>query len=454
MSYRNDRMEEVGGRVSGTDPRRTRRARRGGLAVLALAAGGLLAGCDVTNPGPVEDEYLSDPQSHAGLVNGAERMLSELIGWTSYTTALLSREIFPGGQTGAGGHDVSTQGGHVQPGSYGGYFQDAQQARFIAEEAIRRFTDVGATDELFHKAHMWAGYAYRTLGENWCEAVLDGGPLEPTTVYFERALANFTEAFGYAANESQRNSALAARAAAHVWLGNWAEAAADAAAVPDDFAFFLEMDQTGGTDYHNWLYFAVANQPYRAYTIWNTFFEDYYTDTGDPRTPWGEDPNEPLANAALSGYGPVPWTFQLKYTSRDDDIRLASGWEMRLIEAEAILQGAVPGMDYTDAMTLINHVRTRNISDNDQLPLDPWVATTETEAWTFLKRERAIELWLEGRRLGDERRWMENGTPGELDTPDWSGISPLFTANPRSFCFDIPDSERDQNENVPSSSGG
>ena len=86
--------------------------------------------------------------------------------------------------------------------------------------------------------------------------------------------------------------------------------------------------------------------------------------------------------------------------------------------------------------------------------LDPWVATTETEAWTFLKRERAIELWLEGRRLGDERRWMENGTPGELDTPDWSGISPLFTENPRSFCFDVPDSERDQNENVPSSSGG
>src|SRR5690606_10933725 len=364
-------------------------------------------------------------------LNGAVRRMSELIGWTSYTTALLSREIFPGGQTGAGGHDVSTQGGHVQPGSYGGYFSDAQQARFIAETAITRFTEVGAGDDLLYDAHLWAGFAYRTLGENWCEAVLDGGPLEPGTVYFERAVEHFTAALGLAGNEPERHAALAGRAAANVWLGDWTAAATDAADVPDGFELMLEMDQTGGTDYHNWLYFANANQPYRSYTIWNTFFEDYYTTTGDPRTPWTEDPDEPLANAALSGYGPVPWTNQLKYTSRDDDIRLASGWEMRLVEAEAVLAGGVPGADFTDAMTLINQVRTRNVSDDDDLPLDPWVAGDDEEAWTYLKRERAIELWLEGRRMGDERRWMENDTPGALDTPDWDEISPLFTEHPR-----------------------
>lgn len=441
MNYMTKRQERAAAAV--------RRLTGAATAIFTIA---LLSACDVTNPGPVQDEFLGDEESQPGLVNGSIRRLSELTTWTAYTTALLSREIFPGGQTGAGGHDVSTQGGHVQPGSYGGYFDDAQQARFIAEEAIERFNDVGASDDMLYQAHLWAGYAYRALGENWCDAVIDGSGIQPGSVYFENAVENFTDALSYAANEEERLPALAGRAAARVWLGEWGDAAADAEQVPDDFAFWLEMDQTGSTSYHNWLYFANANRPYRSYSIWNTFFEDYYTNTGDPRTPWTDDPDEPFANAALSGYGQIPWTNQLKYTSRDDDMRLASGWEMLLIRAEAILEGGAPG-DYTDAMDLINEVRTRNVSDNDDQPLEAWNATDETEAWTFLKRERAIELWLEGRRLGDERRWMENGTPGELDTPDWSEISPIFTENPRSFCFDIPDSERDANPEVPTTSG-
>jgi len=429
---------------------RTDRATASLLPTLSMLL--VVTGCDVTNPGPVQDEFLGDVASQPGLVAGSERRLAELLTWTSYTTALLSREIFPGGQTGAGGHDVITQGGHIQPGSFGGYFNDAQQARFIAETAIRRFNEVGATDAMLYQAHLWAGYAYRALGENWCEAVIDGGPVQPGSVYFENAVANFTDALQFAASPSERHAALAGRAAANVWLSEWGAATADAEQVPEDFEFWLEFDQTGGTAYHNWLFFANANQPYRAYSIWNTFFEDYYSSTGDPRTPWGEDAEIQFANAALSGFGQVPWTNQLKYTSRDDDMRLASGTEMLLIRAEAILGGQAAG-DFNDAMELINRVRTRNLSDIDGEPLDPWTASTDVEAWTFLKRERGIELWLEGRRLGDERRWMETGAPGTLDTPDWDAISPLFTARPRSFCFDIPDAERDSNPNVPVTSG-
>lgn len=430
-----------------------RRTRFGHFLAATFVAAGMLSGCEVTNPGPVQDEFLGDPQSQPGLVNGSTRRLAELVTWQAYTSALLSREIFPGGQTGAGGHDVSTQGGHVLPGSYAGYFNDAQQARYIAEEAIRRFNDAGASDALLYQAHLWAGWAYRTLGENWCEAIIDGSGIQPNSVYFDGAVEHFTTALGFAATDAERWAALAGRAAAQAWLGNWGAAYDDASAVPDDFVFSINLDQTGGTDYHNWLYFANANQPYRAYSIWNTFYEDYYTETGDPRTPWTADPDEPVANAALSGYGQVPWLNQLKYTSRDDDIRLASGWEMRLLQAEAILEGAVAGEDYLDAMALINYVRTREENNVGGSPLDEWVAADATEAWTFLKRERGIELWLEGRRMGDERRWAENGTPGALDTPDWSGISPIFTQNPRSFCFDIPDNERDANPNVPATSG-
>jgi hypothetical protein len=239
-----------------------------------------------------------------------------------------------------------------------------------------------------------------------------------------------------------------------VWLGDWSAAAADAAAVPDGFAYAIPMDDTESGLYND-LYEANSGT-FRSYTVRFTWFYDYYTETGDPRVAWGVDPDFAVAVGSLSGFpgGQVPYNPQRKYTTRTDDINLASGWEMRLIEAEAKLSSG----DWEGAMTLINRVRTRNVSDLTGAPLEPWVASSAEEAWTFLKRERYIELWLEGRRLGDERRWMADNIPGSLDTPTWEdashpGHTNLFLQNPRSFCFDIPESERDRNPNVPASGG-
>ena len=415
------------------------------LTKLATVAFGcaLLAACDVTNPGPVQDEFLALPPSQQGLINGSVRRLAEAISWEAYTTGLVAREIFPSGQTGAHGHDVLTQGGYIQPGSYGGYFNDAQQARFIAEQAITRFTEVKASNNMMYQAYLWGAYAYRNLGENWCEAVIDGGPKLPGKTYFEKAVADFTKALEYAANDNEKRAVYGARAAAYVWLGDWAKATADAALVPDTYAFMINLDQAD-QEYENHLYFAQANSPYRAYTIWKTWFEQYYTDTGDPRTPWSSNPSLPFTNASLQGYGNVPFTFQTKYKTRNDDMRLTSGWEMRLLEAEAKL---VTSSDIAGAMALINKVRTRNVSTKTNRALDPWTATNLTDAWTALKRERMIELWLEGRRLGDQRRWDAAKSPGSIDLPNFEAISSIFRANPRSLCFDIPDSERNANSN-------
>ena len=99
---------------------------------------------------------------------------------------------------------------------------------------------------------------------------------------------------------------------------------------------------------------------------------------------------------------------------------------MRLIEAEAKLVGGdVPG-----AMTLINAHRTA-------LGLAAWTAADATEAWTALKRERGIELWLESRRLGDFRRWAALNRPGTAE--DMSG---------RDLCFTTPLSEKETNPNI------
>jgi hypothetical protein len=387
--------------------------------------------------------------------------MAELMSDGSYTQALLAREIFPGGQTGSTGHDVIVQGGHVLPGSFGGYFGDAVQARFIAETAIKRFTEVEAPDEMMYQAHLWAGYAYLVLGKWWCDAVVTNpdpdvpelGQFEQgTQTYLNRAVEHFSAALGFAAEDEERHAATAGRAEARAFLGDWAGVAADAATVPDDFVFNLTLDELE-TAYQN-AFWEAQSGVFRSFSVRHTFFETYYTETGDPRTRWDRDPANQFATASLQGYqgGRVPYLRQRKYVDRGDDIRLTSGWEMRLLEAEARLR-ATPA-DVAGAMERINAVRTRNVSEIDGSPLAPAQAADATEAWSALKRERYIELWLEGERLADERRWAATNTPGDLDTPAFEPLSPLFTQNPRSYCFDIPDSERDLNPNVPSAGGG
>jgi hypothetical protein len=426
-----------------------------GVMTLALTA------CDVTNPGPVQDEFLQGESLRAaetqqGLISGIVRSLAQLYSDAAYTQALLAREIFPGGQTGSTGHDVIVQGGHVLPGSFGGYFNSAVQARFIAETAIKRFGEVGAPAGMNYQAHLWAGYTYGLLGRWWCDAVVTNtdpdsrefGTYERgTATYFNRAIAHFTQALSLATTDAQRHAARAGRAQAKVYLADWAGVAQDAAAVPSDFVFNITMDALE-TSYQN-AFWEAQSGVFRSFTIRHTFFETYYTQTGDPRVRWDRDPANQFATASLQGYagGRVPYLRQRKYTDRGDDIRLTSGWEMRLLEAEARLRQATP--DVAGAMTLINAVRTRNVSDNGGQRLAPVTAANATEAWSALKRERYIELWLEGHRLADDRRWAATNTPGGNDLPAFEPLSTLFTQNPRSFCFDIPNSERDLNPNVP-----
>jgi len=101
---------------------------------------------------------------------------------------------------------------------------------------------------------------------------------------------------------------------------------------------------------------------------------------------------------------------------------------MRLIEAEAkLIAGDVSG-----AMTILNARRTG-------LALASLTASDATQAWQLLKRERGIELWLEGRRLGDLRRWEALARPGALD--------PKEQVAGRSLCFVTPLSEKETNTN-------
>jgi hypothetical protein len=71
-----------------------------------------------------------------------------VIGYGAHTLGLPTREIFPGGQTGNYGHDIQGQIGNMGGWTSSGRYNDAQQARWIAEEAIRRFESRGDVSAL------------------------------------------------------------------------------------------------------------------------------------------------------------------------------------------------------------------------------------------------------------------------------------------------------------------
>ncbi len=407
------------------------------IQILQLVVLGALGACNlsVTNTDRVTDPLLDDPGAHPAVVAGASLALSEAINWVAFFGGDASKEFRQGGRI----HPVKLPldpGQLTVDGIPDNAWNSAQLARWVAEDAVRRFRAVMGAQfdsyDLGAKALLYTGYANRLLGENMCEAVINGGAASDYKDYFRRAEAALTEAIsvaGAAADARVSTAATAARASVRLMLGDDSGAASDAAAVPTDFVF-QAVYGIESENYYNFLYWVNANQPYREISVSGTSNEQYYKDTGDPRVAWDTNAAFPTAE-----FPSVPWLFPTKYTGRTSPINLSTGREMRLVEAEIALRAG----DWPTAMSKINGIRTAVISDTTGgQPLAPWPATDITEAWTALKRERGIELWLQARRLGDERRWVDASTAGAME--DMSDRVRL--------CFPIGFVERRANANV------
>src|SRR5256714_2609765 len=221
-------------------PQRGFVVRAGAPMVLGPLAGSNLAG---DNPDPVQGPLPNDPGAPAAVVAGASLALSEAINWVAFFGGDASKEFTQGGRI----HPVKLP---VDPGQLSvqeipdNAWNAAQQARWVAEDAVRRFRDVMGAQfdsyDLSAKALLYAGYANRLLGENMCEAVIDGGAASDYKEYFRRAESALTEAIavaGAAGDARGRTAATAARASGRLMLGDDARAALDAAAVPTGFVF-------------------------------------------------------------------------------------------------------------------------------------------------------------------------------------------------------------------------
>ncbi|MGH7507268.1 MAG: RagB/SusD family nutrient uptake outer membrane protein [Longimicrobiales bacterium] len=400
----------------------------------------VFAGCDtdVQNPGPVQDDFLNDTLAQPAIVNGMGRALSESLNYLAYTSAAVTREIHPSGSTGSFGITARWQSGELSRDDDGldTHWELGQQARWLAENGVTRIEPDPMEPELLAQAYLYAGYANRLLGETQCEAVIDGGPAEAYTVYFDRAEDWFSKA-ATAGEGDIRTAAIAGRASVLADLGQWSEAATEAAQVPSDFEYELPYQDVGSDAQRNRIEWASHAEPYRAHTQWNTWIGEYHDGTVDPRVPYLV--TEEVGDAAIECCGRVPWWPQQLYTTPDAAITLSSGAEMRLIEAERSL---IDG-DVAAAVVKINELR-------NAAGVDPVTATTVEEAWTALMRERGIVLWLEGRRMFDRRRWAEAGRPGTLhplELPS-GAIEEGSHLVQQDLCFPIAPTEQDTNPNV------
>jgi starch-binding outer membrane protein, SusD/RagB family len=417
-----------------------------------LLAGAVSCDTKVSNPGPVNDVFLNERSAALAMVNGAGRALAQGINWIGYTGAAVAREIHPAGSTGSFGITQKWQNGDLttDDADVNTHWEQAQRARWLAEETLRRMEAAGpppatapaadrtAFQNQLQAAFLYAGFANRLLGENMCDGVIDGSAILPNATYFTRAESLFTKAIAVtggtpATIATQSQAAYAGRAAARVHLNKWTEAVGDAGQVPIAFVYNMPYFNIGNDDQRNRIAYASFNTPYRAHTNWNTWHDVYKKATNDPRVPITI--TTLTGDAAIECCGRVPFWPQAKHALSQSPIRLASGREMRLIEAEAKLRNN----DLAGAMTSLNLVRTN-------AGVATVTAADITEAWTLLKRERGIELWLEARRLGDLRRWKAANTPGALDPLESIGaVSHLARQD---LCFPIGRSERQTNPNL------
>jgi hypothetical protein len=373
-------------------------------AAIALCA---CAACDltVTNPGPLQDSQLNTPSAMPALVNGMSGDLSLAIGNFLIGNTVMTDELTHSGNYAAPNEFAV---GVIRPEDVDADYQNMQQARWVAEDGLRRMQSVlGSAFESNKdtpRAYLYAGFANRLLGENSCQAVIDAGAAQSDTVYFQRAESLFTRAHDIAtaqSNSSVATAALGGRASVRADMGDWAGAVADAAQVPATFEFDAVFSLNTGRENNDLAYETHTRRELSVYgTPWAS------TDA-DPRTPW--DTVFTSSGKIQTGQdGKTSFFRQDKYTSLADGVPLTKGAEMLVLRAEDALRNS----DLVGMTTLINQER----AVYGMAPVTPPLTTAD--AWTLLQRERGAVVWLEARRLWDLRRWHAAGTNSFLDGRD------------------------------------
>lgn len=282
--------------------------------------------------------------------------------------------------------------------------------------------------KLIGQAAAYTGYSIVLLGESMCSAAINVGPELTPAQLFAEAKIRFDSAVvaATAANDAATlNFALLGRARTELNLGDAAAAGVDAAKVPSTFVLNMSTDGVNIRREN----FAFLSINFNGFSTIDPSFRGL-TINGAP------DPRVAVTNSGKAGTAPGSqlWTPD-KYPALTTAIPIARYAEAQLIVAESKLAAN----DLAGAVAAINVVRAARTG----VPAYDGTGQTAAQIKAQIIEDRRRELFLEGHRLGDARRYNIPLSPAAGTAyPGGGGLYGTQT------CFPLPDVERVNNPNI------
>ncbi len=386
----------------------------------------LAAGCgilEVENPNNLLEEDLQDPAASAAMVNGLEAAVTRALSYITAPYSVGTDECIWVGSRDAWGQ--LDDGVLDFPGNEftDQAFPYVGEARWMADEFTERLEQAGGDSHELARAHLYRAIIYVTIADMFDDFVIGSDRREPAPavgpsrmdMLYDEALASIRRALDQGPNGEVKAALLGLKARTVHAMALWqkvnpvdtdsplvdaasAEAEAALAAMESDYRFSLE---TGA---------GFQLESYMAGQI-NERLEFTFSDRWVRHTPSGKMVERVTYPDMITGsVHPFLESFIAEFVAARQyaDLPIVSAREMHLILAESALARQ-------DLMAFQLHIN--RLRDLDGLE----AFTGQVDAWTLLEESRAVNLFLQGRRLADLYRFGKRA-------PEWEDTAPAVTA--------------------------
>jgi hypothetical protein len=401
-----------------------------GGALLASVAGCTSKFLEVTNPNVI-DASTVDPAATAGaLAATTQQNFATELGTTAMFESHFTGETYiietSSSQNEFGKREVSVDNGTLAA-RWTGLQLGAASGKILLDLAMPN----PATNISIARAAAFRGYSVLYIAIDFCSGTLSAGPELSTTQLLDTAIVWFTKAIDVgtanatADGLSLARAALVGRARARLQKGDKAGALADANAVPAGYNFVLayQDDLTNRA--------RLSNAMWRFTVDRGTISVPPYYQISDSRIPYLL-PGQHKFTAVDQAAG--PFVVQQKFPSYASPIRLASKLEAEYIAAEA-------SNDVAAQLALVNRQRAAAGQPAYSGAVDAASVLYE------LFNQKALDFWLEGKRMADWRRQpvaASRFVPVSGSQYWRTGFGSVGTQT----CYPLPRTETDNNPNL------